>query len=110
VTLETSRAAHIDDAPSTFILGDHARAQLNPMKILLDHEGAPVDVAPPVSCSSEDPHTTEIRAFIRPIQGGLTSPVPGEEAPTTTRIVDPAYESSRTGEVLHRCTSSKEKE
>lgn len=103
MTLETCWAAHVGDPGPTYILGDRGGAQINPLKIFRDHEGSLVDVLPPLPRAVEDPHTTQIKAFIRAIREGLPSPVPGEQALAVTRIFDAVYKSTRTGGLIPLC-------
>jgi len=99
-TLETSWAAHIVNSGPSFILGDKGGIQTSPFVIATDRNGAMVDITPQVPRSSEDPHTTEIKAFIKAIKEDLPSPVPGEEALAITKIFDAVQKSSKTGAMV----------
>lgn len=99
-TLETSWAAHIGNPGPSFILGDKGGIQVSPFVIATDKNGSMVDITPKVPGSSEDPHTTEIKAFIKAIKEGLPSPVPGEEALEITKIFDAVMKSNETGEMV----------
>jgi predicted dehydrogenase len=59
-----------------------------------------VDITPQVRGSNEDPHTTEIKAFIKAIREDAPSPVPGEEALEITKIFDAVQKSSKTGAMV----------
>jgi len=59
-----------------------------------------IDVTPHAPRSNEDPHTTEVKAFIKAIREGLPSPVPGEEALEITKIFDAVYKSTKTGKMI----------
>ncbi|MGB9595287.1 MAG: Gfo/Idh/MocA family protein [Candidatus Poribacteria bacterium] len=99
-TLETSWAAHIGNPGPSFILGDKGGVQVAPLQIFKDHNGTMVDITPHAPRSNEDPHTTEIRAFIRAIREDLPSPVPGEQALEITKIFDAVYKSTKTGKMI----------
>ena len=99
-TLETSWAAHIGNPGPSFILGDKGGLQTSPVLLLQDKNGAMVDITPHISGSNEDPHTTEVKAFIKAIKEGLPSPVPGEQALEITKIFDAVMKSSKTGAMV----------
>lgn len=99
-TLETSWAAHFGNVGPSFILGDKGGICLSPFQIYKDKNGSMVDITPQLPRSSEDPHTTEIKAFIKAIREGAPSPVPGEEALRITKIFDAVYKSTKTGTMV----------
>ena len=99
-TLETSWAANFGNPGPSFILGDRGGAQLSPLQIYQDKHGSLMDVTPQVPRAHEDPHTTEIKAFIKAIREGSPSPVPGEEALEITKIFDAIYKSTKTGTMV----------
>lgn len=99
-TLETSWAAHFGNVGPSFMLGDKGGLSLSPLQIYQDKHGSLVDVTPQIPRSREDPHTIEIKDFIKAIREGLPSPVPGEEALEITKIFDAVYKSSKTGTMV----------
>jgi predicted dehydrogenase len=99
-TLETSWAAHFGSVGPSFILGDKGGAQLSPFQIYQDKHGSLIDITPQVPRTREDPHTTEVKAFIKAIREGGPSPVPGEEALAITKIFDAVYRSTKTGSMI----------
>lgn len=99
-TLETSWAAHFGNVGPSFILGDKGGVSLSPLQIHQDKHGNLVDITPQVPRQREDPHTSEIRAFLKAIKEGSPSPVPGEEALAITKIFDAVYESTKTGTMI----------
>lgn len=99
-TLETSWAAHFGNVGPSFILGDKGGICLSPIQIYKDQGGSMVDITPQVPRNREDPHTTEVKAFINAIREGLPSPVPGEEALRITKIFDAVYKSTKTGAMV----------
>jgi predicted dehydrogenase len=99
-TLETSWAAHFGNVGPSFILGDKGGLSLSPIQIYQDKHGSLVDVTPQVPRDREDPHTKEIKAFIKAIKEGAPSPVPGEEALEITKIFDAVYKSTKTGTMV----------
>ena len=99
-TLETSWAAHFGNVGPPFILGDKGGAQLSPFQIYQDKHGSLVDITPQIPRTREDPHTSEVKAFIDAIREGKPSPVPGEEALAITKIFDAVYRSTKTGTMV----------
>lgn len=99
-TLETSWAANFGNPGPSFILGDRGGAQPSPLQIFTEKHGMMVDITPQVPRSNEDPHTTEIKAFINAIREDAPSPVPGEEALEITKIFDAVYKSTKTGTMV----------
>jgi predicted dehydrogenase len=99
-TLETSWAAHINNPGPSFILGDKGGLQTSPVLLSTDKNGAMVDITPQVPRSNEDPHTTEVKAFIKAIKEGAPSPVPGEQALEITKIFDAVMKSSHSGAMV----------
>jgi predicted dehydrogenase len=99
-TLETSWAAHFGNVGPSFILGDRGGVQLSPFQIYQDKHGSLVDITPQVPRTREDPHTTEVKAFIEAIREDAPSPVPGEEALAITKIFDAVYKSTKTGTMV----------
>ena len=99
-TLETSWAAHFGNVGPSFILGDKGGICLSPLQIYQDKHGSMVDITPQVPRQQENPHTTEVKAFIEAIREGGASPVPGEEALAITKIFDAVYKSTKTGNMV----------
>lgn len=99
-TLETSWAAHIGNPGPSFILGDKGGVQVSSLQIFKDHNGTMVDITPHAPRATEDPHTTEVKAFIKAIREDLPSPVPGEQALEITKIFDAVYKSTKTGKMI----------
>ncbi|MFQ5794796.1 MAG: Gfo/Idh/MocA family protein [Candidatus Bipolaricaulia bacterium] len=101
LTLETSWAANVDDpGPRLLLFGDEGGARLMPLTIYQQRHGALVNVTPDIPPQREDPHTTEITAFVEAIRDGKPSPVPAEESLVLARIFDAIYQSSETGEMI----------
>ena len=99
-TLETSWAAHFGNVGPSFILGDKGGICLSPFQIYTDKNGSMVDITPQLPRSNEDPHTTEVKAFVKAIREGAPSPVPGEEALAITKIFDAVYKSTKSGAMV----------
>ncbi|MBD3184098.1 gfo/Idh/MocA family oxidoreductase [Candidatus Poribacteria bacterium] len=100
-TLETSWAGHFGNVGPSFIMGDKGGICLSPFQINTDKNGVMVDITPQIPRQTEDPHTTEVKAFIKAIKEDAPSPVPGEEALEITKIFDAVYKSTRTGTMVH---------
>ena len=88
------------DVGPSFILGSKGGIRMSPLQIYQDRHGSMVDVTPQVPRQRENPHTTEVKAFIKAIRENAPSPVPGEEALAITKIFDAVYKSTKTGSMV----------
>jgi predicted dehydrogenase len=99
VSLECSWALNIPTAPTNVtICGDKGGAQYEPLAMLTERKGILERVQPEIF-QYPDPagHREEIRAFVEAIKKGKPSPVPGEQALITQRILDAIYKSGESG-------------
>ena len=99
ISLECSWALNIPTAPmNVTVCGDKGGCQYEPLALLTERKGTLERVQPEVF-KYPDPagHREEIRAFVEAIKKGKPSPVPGEEALITQRILDAIYKSGESG-------------
>lgn len=99
VDLKTSWALNIPGHESQVrVCGDKGGLQLNPVTLVHEEFGAlmnsTVQVNPYAGIAS---HSEEIRRFVQAIREGLPSPVPGEQALKTQKVLDAIYKSGETG-------------
>jgi predicted dehydrogenase len=95
--LKSSWAANIGDGQMNSVLvGTEGGAELSPLKLFREEHGSLVDITP-VGLPQVNSHQEEVRLFIEAIRRRLPSPIPGEEAILTTKILDGIYRSSQTG-------------
>ncbi len=98
--LETSWKSHIDeDLFKVSFLGMEGGAVTEPLRVMRDKRGTMVDITPQ-RLPKVAPHAEEIREFVEAIREGKPSPVPGEEALMTTRILDGIYASAKKGKEI----------
>ena len=99
LTLETSWAVNAPEGTyNVFLAGTKGGMINNPPTLVREEAGlltnATVQVNPDAGVA---PHSEEIRRFVEAIQKGLPSPVPGEQALITQRILDGIYKSATKG-------------
>lgn len=97
--IETSWAVNAPEGTyNVFLAGDKGGMQNNPLTLVREEAGmltnTQVQINPDQGIAS---HSEEIRRFVEAIRKGLPSPVPGEQALITQRILDGIYRSSERG-------------
>lgn len=97
--LETSWAVNAPEGTyNVFLAGDKGGMQNNPLTLVREEAGlltnTTVQVNPDQGVAA---HSEEIRRFVEAIRKGLPSPVPGEQALITQRILDGIYRSAEKG-------------
>lgn len=99
ISLECSWALNIPAAPmNVTVCGEKGGAQYEPLAMLTERKGTLERVQPEIF-PYPDPagHREEIRAFVEAVKKGKPSPVPGEQALITQRILDAIYKSGESG-------------
>ena len=101
LVIESSFCANIEkDVFNTSLMGTEGGCEFSPIKMYREECETLLDVTP-VYLKQVDIHHSEINAFIDAIRTKKPSPVPGEQALLTTKILDAIYKSSDEGkEVL----------
>lgn len=99
VELKTSWALNVPGHESQVrVCGSKGGLQLSPVTLVREEFGAlmntTVQVNPYAGIAS---HSEEIRRFVEAIKAGKPSPVPGEQALKTQKILDAIYKSGQTG-------------
>jgi predicted dehydrogenase len=99
VEMKTSWALNIPGHESQVrVCGDKGGIQLNPLTLVREEFGAlmntTVQVNPYAGIAS---HSEEIRQFVEAIKTGKPSPVPGEQALKTQKVLDAIYKSGQMG-------------
>jgi predicted dehydrogenase len=99
ISLETSWAINAPEGTyNVFLAGKKGGMQNNPLTLVREEAGlltnTSVQVNPDQGIAS---HSEEIRRFVEAIQKKLPSPVPGEQALITQRILDGIYKSAKLG-------------
>ena len=95
--LKCSWAANIGDGQmNSLLVGTEGGAQWAPPTLFREERGNLVDIAL-VGLPAISGHQEEVSRFIEAIRRRLPSPIPGEEAILTTKILDGIYQSSRLG-------------
>jgi len=99
ISLECSWALNIPTAAmNVTVCGDKGGCQYDPVALLTERKGTLERVQPEIFQYPEPAgHHEEIRAFVEAIKKNKPSPVPGEEALITQRILDAIYISGETG-------------
>ena len=97
--LETSWAVNAPEGTyNVFLAGDKGGIQNSPLTLVREEAGmltnSTVQVNPDAGIKS---HSEEIRRFVEAIRKNLPSPVPGEQALLTQRILDGIYKSAEQG-------------
>ena len=97
MVIESSFCANIEkDIFTTALMGTEGGCELSPVKMFREENETLLDVTP-VHLPGVDTHNAEIVAFLDAIRNNKPSPVPGEEALITTKILDAIYKSSDEG-------------
>ena len=97
MVIESSFCANIEkDILNTALLGTEGGCELMPLKMFREERQTLLDVTA-VSLPQVNTHEAEIFGFIDAIRSDKPSPVPGEEALMTTKILDAIYKSSDEG-------------
>ncbi len=99
VTVETSWALDLPEHRwNVTVCGDKGGVQVNPLVLVREEFGAltntTIQVNPYAGIQS---HKEEIRRFVEAIKKGGPSPVPGEQALITQKILDAIYKSGEKG-------------
>lgn len=103
VVLESSFMANVErEFFQTTLMGTESGATVRasgeePIKIFTEKNQQLLDVTPRNIPEVKSSHTAEIQAFVRAIQNGDPSPVPGEQGLILNAIFDALYKSSDTG-------------
>lgn len=97
LAIETSFCANIGkDIFSTALMGTEGGCQFEPVSVFREDHHTLLDLNP-VSLQPTDKFELEIRAFIDSIKNDTETPVTGEQAVITAKIIDAIYESAETG-------------
>ena len=102
LVLETSWTLNIPEgAHQIVVCGDKGGVQVSPPVLVRERRGKLEKVTPEIF-PYPDPagHREEIRQFVEAIRKGEPSPVPGEEALITQRILDAMYQSAEKGKAV----------
>lgn len=99
LSLETSWAVNAAEGTyNVFLTGTKGGMQSNPLTLIREEAGMLLNSTPQVNPDAGiASHSEEIRRFVEAIQKGLPSPVPGEQALYTQRILDGIYKSAEKG-------------
>ena len=103
VILESSFMANIDGNPfQTQLFGTKAGAIIKPtgdnaIQIFSEQDKQLFNMQPASVPEVPSSHTAEVQAFVKAIQNGDPSPVPGEQGLVLNAIFDALYKSSETG-------------
>ena len=99
VSLECSWALNIPKADHNVVIcGEKGGCQLEPLALVAERKGVLDRVQPEIFPYPEKAgHHEEVRAFVEAVRKGKPSPVPGEEALITQRILDAIYRSGEAG-------------
>lgn len=103
VSLESSFMSNVEqELFTTQLFGTESGATIrlsgdNPITIYTESDQQLLDMKPRNIPDVPSHHTAEIHAFVDAIQGGKSSPVPGEQGLILNSIFDALYKSSETG-------------
>ncbi len=99
ISLEVSWALNIPQHLGNCILvGDKGGMQQNPPTLVQERSGMLINSTPQVNPWADvNGFEEEIRRFVQAIRNGEPSPVPGEQALITQRILDGVYKSGQKG-------------
>jgi len=99
VSLECSWTLNIPKADHNVVVcGDRGGCQLEPLALLTERKGVLNRMQPEIFKYPEKAgHFEEVRQFVEAIKKGKPSPVPGEQALITQRILDAIYKSGEKG-------------
>jgi len=78
------------------LAGTEGGCQNSPLEIYREDFGSLVNITP-TQYPRANSYLEEVRLFVEAIRKGLPSPVPGEQALITTKILDAIYKSGKTG-------------
>ncbi len=102
LSVQTSWALNVTEAAvghNVILCGDKAGLQYSPLTLIREENGMLVNATPQVPVDVPgDIFVGEIAAFVEAILKGKPSPVPGEQALITQRILDGIYASGQAGE------------
>ena len=102
ISLQTSWALNVTEAATghnVILCGDKAGLQYSPPTLIHEENGMLLNSTPQVPLDvPEDGFVAEIAAFVEAIRRDKPSPVPGEQALITQRILDGIYASGQAGE------------
>ena len=101
ISLQTSWALNVTEAAAQMnilLCGTEGGLQYSPPTLIREENGMLVNSTPQVPVDvPEDGFVAEIDAFVEAILKGKPSPVPGEQALITQRILDGIYASGKAG-------------
>ena len=99
ISLETSWAINVPQGSGTIVLaGTKGGMQNSPLTLVREEAGMLVNSTPTINpYAGIASHSEEIRRFVEAVKKGLPSPVPGEQAIMTQRILDGIYKSAERG-------------
>ena len=99
ISLETSWAINAPEGTgSVLVAGTKGGVQSNPLTLVREDCGMLLNSTPQVNpYAGIASHSEEIRRFVEAIKKGGPSPVPGEQAIFTQRILDAIYKSGERG-------------
>jgi len=102
LAVQTSWALNVTEAATghnVILCGDKAGLQYSPPTLIREENGMLINSVPQVPLDVPgDIFVAEIEAFVEAIRRGKPSPVPGEQALITQRILDGIYASGEAGE------------
>ena len=102
LSVQTSWALNVTEAATghrVILCGDKAGLQYSPPTLIHEENGMLLNSTPQVPLDvPEDGFVAEIAAFVEAIRRDKPSPVPGEQALITQRILDGIYASGQAGE------------
>ncbi len=99
ISLEASWALNVCAGQGgVLVCGTKGGVQWSPPTLISEEHGMVVETTPQVNPDKDiNSHHEEIRLFAEAIRKGLPSPVPGEQALITQRILDGVYKSGKLG-------------
>ena len=102
LSVQTSWALNVTEAATghkVILCGDKAGLQYSPPTLIREENGMLINSVPQMPLDvPKDGFVVEIGAFVEAIRKGKPSPVPGEQALITQRILDGIYASGEAGE------------
>jgi predicted dehydrogenase len=99
ILLETSWALNAPEGTyDVFVAGEKGGIRANPLTLVREDCGMLLNCTPQINpYAGIASHSEEIRQFVEAIRKGGPSPVPGEQAIITQRILDAIYKSGEKG-------------
>ncbi|NSW55741.1 MAG: Gfo/Idh/MocA family oxidoreductase [Armatimonadetes bacterium] len=99
ISLETSWALNVPEGSGAIVLaGTKGGMQNSPLTLVREEAGMLMNATPAINpYAGIASHSEEIRRFVEAIKSGGPSPVPGEQAIMTQRILDGLYTSAQKG-------------